>query len=255
MKRSPFETYCDGIPLRGEIFIPDAPGPYTAVPLCHGIPRGVPREGDPGYLPVAERLAKEGFAALIFNFRGCGISGGNFDMEGWGRDLSAVAEALADSGEIKSVVPWGFSGGAAASAWAAARCEKIRGAALFACPAEFAALGSIPSPSELVSFFREVGIIRDPDFPPDEEEWLAGFDRINPEKHIAMLSPRPLLLVQGSEDETVPPGHAKRLYEVAGEPKELEFIEGAPHRLRESPRALETAFDWMNRNRGRFTSP
>ncbi len=252
MKRSKFETYCEGVPLRGEVFIPDGPGPFTAAPLCHGIPRGVPREGDPGYLPVAERLTREGFAALIFNFRGCGISGGNFDIEGWGRDAVAVAEALTAFDEVESVVPWGFSGGAAASAWAAARCEKIRAAALFACPAEFSALGSIPAPSELVNFFRQVGIIRDADFPPDKAEWLAGFERINPEKQVAMITPRPVLFVQGSEDETVPPEHAERLYEAAGEPKELEIIEGAPHRLREFPGALEVAFDWMRRHRDLF---
>jgi len=249
IKRTRFEIRCEGIPLRGELFTPEAPGPYTAVPLCHGIPRGGPRKSDPGYLPVAERLAREGFAALIFNFRGCGISGGNFDMEGWGRDVLAVTEALDAAGEIESIVPWGFSGGAAAAAWAAARSGKIRGAALFACPAEFSALGSIPSLSDLVGFFRGVGIIRDRDFPPDEGEWLAGFDRISPEKHVGMISPRPLLFIQGSEDETVPVGHAERLYRAAGEPKELEIIRGARHRLRGFPRALEAALDWMRRRR------
>ncbi|MBW2623728.1 MAG: prolyl oligopeptidase family serine peptidase, partial [Deltaproteobacteria bacterium] len=204
MKRKPFESNCDGIILRGELFLPESVDRATIVPLCHGIPREKPREGDRGYAPVAARFVEEGFGSLIFNFRGCGVSGGNFDMPGWGRDLLAVVETLSEMPFVERIVPWGFSGGAAAAVWAAAHSENIDAVALFACPAEFAAVKAVPVGSALADYFRGVGIIRDPDFPSDPEEWLNGFQSVSPEKHIGSISPRPLLIVHGTADETVP---------------------------------------------------
>jgi len=247
MKRKPFETSCDGIAIRGELFLPKQSGAITVVPLCHGIPREGPRQGDPGYLPVAQRLAESGYGALMFNFRGCGVSDGDFDIAGWGRDLVAVAESLAAMPQVERIVPWGFSGGAAASVWAAAHSEKIAATALFACPAEFAALKAVPVGSALVEYFRKVGIIRDPDFPPDAEEWLKSFESITPENHIGRISPRPVFIIHGTADETVPVEHAHRLDRAAKEPKQLLLIENGPHRLRESPEAIDAAFEWLGK--------
>lgn len=215
------------------------------IPLCHGIPRERTREGDPGYFPLAERLAREGFGALIFNFRGCGISDGDFDLIGWGRDLIAVVKALKIIPSIEKIVPWGFSGGAAAAAYAAARETAIDAAALFACPADFTALRAVPVASGLVEYFRRVGIIRDPYFPKDAETWLKNFADIDPVRHAAMIAPRPLLIIHGSNDETVPRAHSQILFDAAKEPKTLRIIEGAQHRLRESPEAIEAAFQWL----------
>ncbi len=245
MKRSSFETICDGATLRGELFLPESADRVTVVPLCHGIPREKPREGDAGYLPLARQLTEEGFGSLIFNFRGCGISEGNFDMAGWGRDLETVVKSLCAMSFVERVVPWGFSGGAAAAVWAGAHTEKIAAVALFACPAEFTTIRAVPAGSALVEYFRTVGIVRDPDFPPDADEWLAGFERINPVQHIPMISPRPVLIVHGTADETVPVEHARKLMQAAREPKTLEILENAPHRLRVWPQALETALSWL----------
>jgi len=245
IKREPFVTTCDGITLRGELFLPDSHAAINVIVLCHGIPREKPREGDPGYLTLAEQLVMEGYGALIFNFRGCGISDGNFDIMGWGRDLLAVVDALQAMSFVTSVILWGFSGGAAAGVWAAAHNPRIAATALFACPADFEGTKNIPAPSALAAYFRNVGIIRDPDFPPDEKTWIESFARINPEKNISSISPRPVLIVHGSADLTVPVEHAQRLMNAAREPKMLRIIQNAPHRLRESPEAMESAFSWL----------
>ena len=42
---------------------------------------------------------------------------------------------------------------------------------------------------------------------------------------------RNLLIIHGDGDETVPLGHARRLYERAGEPRHLEIIPGADHSI------------------------
>lgn len=246
IKKESFETVTqDGVRLVGELFLPAEGEKFVIVLLCHGIPREQRKTDDPGYIPLAERLVRERFGALIFNFRGCGASGGDFDILGWGLDLLAVADALSKMSCTSAVVSWGFSGGACATVWAMAQDERIKACALFACPADFQTLRSIPLVGGLAEYFRKVGIIRSPDFPPDVEKWLYGFEEIMSEKHIPRISPRPLLIIHGDADETVPVEHAYRLYKAAKEPKKLEIIPKAPHRLRESPEAIEVAITWL----------
>ncbi|MEM2261756.1 MAG: alpha/beta hydrolase, partial [Ignisphaera sp.] len=45
----------------------------------------------------------------------------------------------------------------------------------------------------------------------------------------AKISPRPLLIIHGSNDNIAPVDHAQALYERAGEPKKIVIIEGADH--------------------------
>jgi fermentation-respiration switch protein FrsA (DUF1100 family) len=46
---------------------------------------------------------------------------------------------------------------------------------------------------------------------------------------IGKISPRPVLLIQGMGDGMVPLDSAQRLYEAAGEPRQLWEEEGVPH--------------------------
>ena len=46
---------------------------------------------------------------------------------------------------------------------------------------------------------------------------------------VGRISPRPILIVHGSEDAGVPADHALALHRSAGEPKELLIVEGAGH--------------------------
>ena len=86
----------DRAQIISEIYLPqgDTEETYPTVCLCHGIPGRVKGPEDRGYQLLAERFCTEGFAAFIFNFRGAGESGGNFDILGWTRDLTAVMDFL-----------------------------------------------------------------------------------------------------------------------------------------------------------------
>ena len=99
--------------------------------------------------------------------------------------------------------------------------------------------------NSLISRFREIGIIRDADFPPSVDKWLDGFKKAAPIEYIGKISPKPLLLVYGDQDEVVPVAHAGRLFEKAGQPKEMVILPGAGHRLRQDERAIEAATKWL----------
>ena len=86
MKKKGVLLTVEGISIVGELYIPEQ-GDRKAFPalcLCHGIPSGRPPEpGDKGYPGLAEKFCTAGFATLIFNFRGTGLSGGNLDLNLW----------------------------------------------------------------------------------------------------------------------------------------------------------------------------
>jgi len=238
----------EGIAIVGQLYLPSNKTQYPAVCVCHGIPAGSPPDPrDGGYPLLAEKICHEGFAVLIFNFRGTGYSGGNLDILGWTCDLQAAIDYLWSLSDIdKSYLSlFGFSAGAAVSVYVASRDERVSCVAACACPAEFTLFTEINEPQSTINHFRSIGAIKDTDFPPSAEEWLDGFGLVSPINHIAGIAPRPLLLVHGRQDETVDISHANRLYEIAKEPKQLVIIDGAGHRLRQDDRAIVAVLDWL----------
>jgi len=249
-REEPFQVTSDGIAIRGRIYFPaEKPARlYPTVLICHGIPgSGTPRPADdPGYEGLAKQFNAEGIAAVIFNFRGCGDSGGNFDMMGWSRDLDAVLGRILNTPYVDPdrLVLLGFSGGGAAAIHVAADNPDIYGLAVVGTPAHF---GIFEADRErVVADFRKRGIIRDPDFPPDMDRWLEGFEEIEPRKWIAYYKGKHLLIVHGDADELIPVEQARELYERAPAGiTQLSVIPGGVHRLRLDPRCTEIIKNWM----------
>jgi len=243
----------DGLRLAAEAYIPKGRGIHPAVCICHGVPaRRVPDPADRGYPLLAERFCGEGFVAFIFNFRGAGESEGNFDMMGWTRDLKSAIDYLYQLDEVDKsrLSVMGFSGGAMASVYGAANDRRITSVVACACPARFFDISEFNRVEEFLAHCRQVGIIRDSGFPPSVEEWARGFDRVSPMKWIRKISPRPLLIVHGESDVTVPLSHARELYDRAKQPKDISIIPGAEHKLRLSEPAMSAALAWLKKVNG-----
>ncbi|MFO8102351.1 MAG: alpha/beta fold hydrolase [Dehalococcoidia bacterium] len=253
-----FSIRVDGFKITGQTYYPELmQEQHPALIICHGIPAAEPTPGDRGYPLLAEKFAGEGFITCIFNFRGCGDSEGNLDLLDWTRDLDGIISYVAglEGVDRARLSLMGFSGGAAASAYVAAHNERVSALILCACPARFSIGGLGQSPQEFLEQCRRVGTVRDSDFPPSLDEWAGHFRQVSPLDCIDRISPRPLLIIHGDEDETIPPDHAGQLYAGAKEPRELVMIEGGEHRLRTNEKAMALALDWLkrvNKNRGRF---
>ena len=237
----------DGLNIVGQFYLPAGRMPYPTVCVCHGIPAGVPDPNNRGYAMLAEQICRQGFAVLIFNFRGTGDSGGNLDILGWSRDLKAVIDYLCALPEVDKsrLSVLGFSGGAAVSIYVAAQDDRVSSVVACACPAEFTFFNEVDEPQSVIDHFRSIGAIRDNDFPRSTREWLGGFELVSPINYVAGISPRPLLLVHGSQDETIKVSDAHRLYARAGEPKQLVIVDGAGHRLRQNDEAMTVVLDWL----------
>ncbi len=248
MRERTFAFSSDGLRLSGEVVTPDEPS--AAVLLCHGIPSGgLPDPDDAGYPGFARFLAEHGYAAAWFGFRACRGAPGDFSVAGWRRDLAGAVEALRGVAQgIPVVVIASSMGGSTALAVAAER-DDVAGIATLAAPAFFdEGSGLLEDPDSLLQRFRNIGLIRDPAFPPDIDAWLAEFVALAPDEGIARIAPRPVLVVHGEADDVVPYHHAERLFSAARGPKELVRIPGGGHQLRRDPRALDALRDWLGRH-------
>ncbi len=245
-----FSALSDGLTIRGKMVFPVAEPArlYPVLVICHGIPaaQNGPPTDDPGYDGMAQDFASLGIVSVIFNFRGCGESDGNFDMTGWSRDLDQVLDKVLNTSYIDPtrVMLLGFSGGGAAAIHSAADNKRIFALASVATPAHFGVFDS--TPEDVVKDFRQRGIIRDADFPPDVEKWWSGFGEIEPAKWIAYFEGKHLLIVHGEADELIPQQHAREIYDnaPAGITK-LEIIPGGEHKLRTNAQCMSLLRDWF----------
>jgi uncharacterized protein len=240
----------DGLEIRGEIYLPSDPtGPLPTLILCHGIPAKAKVPDDRGYSLLAERFSRAGFLVLIFNFRGAGVSEGDFDLLGWSRDLEKGLNTLYLRPDVdrKRIYLMGFSGGGAVSIFVAAQHREVAGVVSCASPADFRDISTARGLEEFLAHARDVGLIKDPGFPRSMEEWKKSFKTVRPIDWIDRIPPRPLLLIQGTRDDVVRVSHAHRLYEKVRGKADLCIVEGAGHRLRVEEEAMEKALEWLKR--------
>jgi uncharacterized protein len=82
-----------GDELQGVVFIPESPGPWPTLIVCHGA-----GEYKENYFELCEFLAARGVAALAIDLHGHGASGGErffVRMQDWAPDIRAAIDFLA----------------------------------------------------------------------------------------------------------------------------------------------------------------
>ena len=234
--------------LAGHLCRPEKPvtDPPPGLILCHGFPAGPGGAATSGqtYPELGAHLAAEGgWVVLTFNFRGSGASPGDFSLGGWLEDLRAAVDHLLATEAVSGVWVAGSSTGGALAICEAAEDERVRGVATLAAPATFATWSE--DPAAFLAHARTIGVVTDPAHPRDPDAWARELAEIRPLSVVAKIPPRPLLLVHGSDDETVSPDDARALAETAGESAELRVVNQAGHRLRHDPRAIAVLLGWL----------
>lgn len=240
----------DGLKLAGHLASPPPKGggaPPSGLVLCHGFPVGKGGASDVGrtYPVFADRLAAEtGWVVLTFNFRGTGASEGDFSLRGWLADVGAAVDRLIDEG-VSGVWLAGSSTGGALALCAAAEDARVRGVASLSAPATFDVWAA--HPRRFLEEARQIGVIRDRSFPADIDAWGKELSELRPLDAVERIPPRPLLIMHGSDDDTVPLHDARTLATAVDGAADLRLIHGAGHRLRQDPRAVAFLLGWMER--------
>jgi pimeloyl-ACP methyl ester carboxylesterase len=232
--------------------VPSGRAPAGGLPglvLCHGFPTGpIDARRSAGTFPeLMDRVANEmGWAAMTFNFRGCGDSQGDFSLLGWMQDLRAAIDHLGEQVKLDHVWVAGSSTGGSLALCSAVDDERVAGVALLGARADFDDWAG--QPRRFLEHARDIGAVRTPGFPPQFDAWARELRLFRPLEAARKFAPRPLLVVHGGEDDTVPGADARQLAEAHGA-AELRVIPGAGHRLRHDPRAVAVLLGWLDRQR------
>lgn len=245
-----FTVQSDGINIKGFVEFPAARPAmqYPALIICHGIPgSGAERPADdPGYESLVKRFSGLGMASVFFNFRGCGDSGGDFDMMGWTRDLRAVIDKISNTPHVDPtrIILLGFSGGGASAICVAADNPDIFALASVSSPSTFTIFDK--DPDEIIDDFRQRGLIKTPGFPSNINQWKDSFSEIEPLKWISYFKGKHLLIMHGDADDLIPVSQAQDLYSKAPAGiTEINIIPGGEHRLRNNQQCLQILDDWF----------
>lgn len=83
------------------------------------------------------------------------------------------------------------------------------------------------------------------------DDAVEELDPIDPANWVGLVSPRPVLMINGDADTIVPPDSARALHEAAGEPKDVVWFQGGHLALGvEFIRTVVTIFGWFVVNLG-----
>ena len=85
-------------------------------------------------------------------------------------------------------------------------------------------------------------------FPSSFDAWARDLRVIRAVHCVTDVAPRPLLVLHGTEDESVPDFDARVVADAHAD-AELRIIQGAGHQLRHDPRAIAVLLGWLDRQR------
>ena len=212
----------DGLRLLGTLYLARGCQPKPTVLLLHGCP-GLQQNAD-----LAVALRDRGWNSLVFHYRGCWGSAGAYDLRAIPRDVTAAVDHLQDCGypgvDPARLAVAGHSLGGWAAVLAAAADPRLRAVAVFGAAADLGALdldaGRIEH--ELTRFLATTPA----EFVRQRDEIIA---RLDPFDAVRSISPRPLLIVHGTDDRWVPAEQARRLHAQARQPCRYVEIDGANH--------------------------
>ena len=167
-------------------------------------------------------FASHGYGVIAWDFRAHGTSEGEFSSLGFYEvlDAKAALDFVLEQPGVEHIGAWGGSMGAVTMIRATAQYPEIE--ALIA-DSPFATLEDemdlrVPFPlmRSLIRFFAE-------------SQSGVTIDSVRPVDEIPRISPRPVFLIQGMGDGMVPLNSAERLYDAAGEPRQLWTENDVPH--------------------------
>jgi len=159
-------------------------------------------------------LVREGFNVFIFDYRGYGRSEGSPNIKGVHLDGEAALETALNMPETQSapVVVLGQSIGGAIAVYTVAHAPDKNRIAALVIDSAFASYRLIAR-EKLDSFWLTWPF----QYPLS---YLMG-DSYSPVLWINKVSPVPVLILYGKEDDVVPNHHSQILYDAAAQPKEF----------------------------------
>jgi uncharacterized protein len=217
--------------LAYELWLPETAPPWPGMVILHGA--GSRKENHSDF---ARAAANGGWAAIAFDQRGHGQSGGEMSPAA-ASDPARMARLLAeiDGVDPARIVARGSSMGGFMAIHAAAVSDEIRGV-IAICPAGEDGLARGLRRGELEMRVAD---------PTALEAWLGEHDLRDA---VELMGPKPLLLIHARGDESIPYTWSQELYERAAEPRKLILLPGGHHRSAQHDLEMHgIALRWIER--------
>ena len=227
-----------GRKLLGALYRAGGPGPFPTALLLHGIP-GLEKNTD-----IAYALRDAGWNTLIFHYRGCWGSEGDYTLAGIPDDVRAALDTLLSGGfavDPNRIAAIGHGLGGWAGIIAASRDPRIHAVVTLNGISNLRTLSlSDALAADHARFLHNItskGI---------QSQWRALEWTYNPVDIVDLLHSCPLLIVHGRADAIVPVSQAIELKNKAGGSAELALIEGADHGFGSHRKQLvEAVVTWL----------
>ena len=192
--------------------------------IMHGFP-GVP----PILYDLSSSLCQEGFAPMLFHYRGCWGSGGRYSFLGALKDAQEALEVLAQRKDVDEsrLATVGHSFGGLAAIQTAAQNSSLKAVAAL-CPVASLKedITGLHSKTILV---RGLPFVSGLTMTDALKEWKAITEHYDPIYYVNKISPRPFLVIHGDKDDIIPIKCSTKLFSRAEEPKEIAVVNGADH--------------------------
>lgn len=220
----------------GGLYRPSRAVRTPAVLMLHGFP-GVQKNDD-----IAAELCRRGMTVFTPHFRGCWGSSGVYSLRGLLEDAQAALRLLSRYHHVDSARVGVL--GCSVGGWVALRLAASTRVAALAVMAPGWPRTNVPADA---AYLRRNGkVVNIPRFDEVWREYLSIARDERPEAYIPDIAPTPLLVLQGLKDRLVPPGAARKLWSLAGFPKELlEFPEEDHEFQVDRPAVTAAACDWL----------
>jgi pimeloyl-ACP methyl ester carboxylesterase len=205
----------DGINLAAWYTPPQAEGSGSVILVAHGYNANRPED-------IYVMLAQNGYGVLAWDFRAHGASGGETCSLGYYEQLdaeAALAYALNQPG-VEHVGAWGGSMGAATLILTAAKHPEIEA---------LVSDSAFPALEDVIRLNTPIRIMQPFVLFFAEQQSGMGLDQVCPVDKIAKISPRAVFVIDGWEGSAIAMNSPHRLFDAAGEPKQLWMEDGVPH--------------------------
>ena len=187
----------------------------SVVLMAHGYGGARPNE-------IYVALVNHGYGVLAWDFRAHGESGGETCSLGYYEQFDAEAAldyVLAQPG-VEHIGAWGGSMGAATMILTAAKRTEIEA---------LVSDSAFPSLEDVMKLNTPIKIMQPFVLFFGEKLGNSEIDQVRPVDEIAKISPRGVFIIDGWDGAAVAMNSPYRLFDAAGEPKQLWVEDGIPH--------------------------
>jgi uncharacterized protein len=226
----PVTVTVQDLKLSGVLHLPPE-NPPAVIVGCHGL---MADKSSPKQVALAKRCTDAGLAYFRFDHRGCGESGGSFEKDTTleNRVMDLVAAVGTIHGILGKSLPVGLFG------------SSLGGTVCLMASSEIAPFAVVTLAAPVRS-----GFIRIPEDSPESLTQETLGNKLSFDIAATMESIDHILVIHGSDDETVAVENASWIYRHARDPKALLILKNADHRISDKgdqKRFMENAAKWFS---------